>query len=74
MKVNKEDYRGDYGEISLTPESLDDLWHLKYIIEPGDRVFAMTFRAVESAVADKIRPDKVEKRLVRLGVLVESLE
>ena len=74
MKVNKEEYRGDYGEISLTPESLDDLWHLKYIIEPGDKVFAMTFRAVESAVADKIRPDKVEKRLVRLGVLVESLE
>jgi protein pelota len=73
MKVNKEDLRGDYGEISLTPESLDDLWHLKYIIEPSDQVFSMTYRAVDS-VADKIRPDKVEKRLVRLGVQVETVE
>jgi putative translation factor pelota len=73
MKVNKEEYRGDYGEISLTPESLDDLWHLKYIIEPGDKVFSMTYRAIDS-VSDKIRPDKVEKKLVRLGVNVESVE
>lgn len=73
MKVNKEDLRGDFGEISLMPESLDDLWHLKYIIEPGDKVFSMTYRAVDS-IADKIRPDKVEKRLVRLGVHVESVE
>jgi protein pelota len=73
MKVNKEELRGDYGEISLTPESLDDLWHLKYIIEPGDRVFSMTFRAVDS-ISDKIRPDKVEKKLVRLGVNAESVE
>jgi protein pelota len=73
MKVNKEELRGDFGEISLTPESLDDLWHLKYIIEPGDQVFSMTYRAVDS-IADKIRPDKVEKRLVRLGVQVETVE
>jgi protein pelota len=73
MKVNKEELRGEFGEISLTPESLDDLWHLKYIVEPGDRVFSMTFRAVDS-LADKIRPDKVEKKLVRLGVRVESAE
>jgi len=73
MKVNKEEYRGDFGEISMTPESLDDLWHLKYIVEPGDTVFSMTFRAVDS-VSDKIRPDKVEKKLIRLGVKVESVE
>ncbi len=73
MKVNKEELRGDFGEISLTPESLDDLWHLKYIVEPGDKVFSMTYRAVDS-IADKIRPDKVEKRLVRLGVQVETVE
>lgn len=73
MKVNRQELREDYGEISLTPESLDDLWHLKYIIEPNDRVFSMTFRAVES-VTDKIRPDKAEKKLVRLGIQVESVE
>ncbi|HUL62169.1 MAG TPA: mRNA surveillance protein Pelota, partial [Methanocella sp.] len=73
MKVNKEELRGDFGEISLTPESLDDLWHLKYIVEPGDTVFSVTFRAVDS-VSDKIRPDKVEKKPIRLGVKVESVE
>ncbi|HEY3422814.1 MAG TPA: mRNA surveillance protein pelota [Methanocellaceae archaeon] len=73
MKVNKEELKGDYGEISLTPESLDDLWHLKYIVEPRDMVFSMTYRAVESA-PDKIRPEKMEKRLVRLGVHVETVE
>lgn len=73
MKVNKEDLRGDYGEISLTPESLDDLWHLKYIIEPGDMVFSLTFRVVDTAT-DKLRPEKMDKRPVRLGVRVESVE
>ncbi|MCD1294820.1 mRNA surveillance protein pelota [Methanocella sp. CWC-04] len=73
MKVNKQELKGHQGEISLTPESLDDLWHLKYIIEPHDLVFAMTFRAVD-AVSDKIRPDKIEKKLVRLGVDVETVE
>lgn len=73
MKVNKEELRGEYGEISLTPESLDDLWHLKYIVEPGDMVFSLTFRAVESAT-DKLRPEKMDKKLVRLGVRVETVE
>lgn len=73
MKVNKEELKGDYGEISLTPESLDDLWHLKYIIEPRDTVFSLTFRAVESGT-DKLRPEKMDKKLVRLGVRVESVE
>lgn len=74
MKVNKEELRGDYGEISLTPESLDDLWHLKYIVEPGDLVFSLTFRAVESAIGDKLRPEKMDKKPIRLGIRVESVE
>jgi protein pelota len=73
MKVNKEELRGDFGEISLTPESLDDLWHLKYIIEPGDMVFSLTFRVVDSAT-DKLRPEKMDKKPVRLGVRAESVE
>ena len=74
MKVNKEELRGDHGEISLTPESLDDLWHLKYIVEPGDLVFSLTWRAMESTSTDKLRPEKMDKRPVRLGVRVESVE
>lgn len=73
MRVLKENLRGDEGEITLLPESLDDLWHLKYLIEPGDLVFAMTHRKVQ-AVADKARPEKLERRPVRLGVRVEDIE
>jgi protein pelota len=73
MRVLKENLRGDEGEITLLPESLDDLWHLKYLIEPGDLVFALTHRKVQ-AIADKARPEKLERRPVRLGVRVEDIE
>ncbi|MDK2892573.1 mRNA surveillance protein pelota [Methanohalophilus sp.] len=73
MRVLKKNLKGNEGEITLVPQTLDDLWHLKYIIEPGDLVFALTKRKVDSAT-DKLRPEKSEKKTVRLGILVESLE
>lgn len=74
MRVTKRDLKHNReGEISLTPETLDDLWHLKYIIEKGDLVFSLTKRKADSA-ADKLRPEKAEKKTVRLGVRVEDVE
>lgn len=73
MKILKKELRLYEGEISLVAESLDDLWHLKYIIEPGDTVFGITKRRVEGAT-DKLRPEKAEKKTVRLGIEVEKLE
>jgi protein pelota len=73
MKAEYGELRGGYGEIRLFPESIDDLWHLQHLIGPGDLVFATTFRSVDAAT-DKIRPEKVEKRPVRLGVRVERVE
>jgi protein pelota len=73
VRVNKKSLKGKEGEISLTPENLDDLWHLKYIIEPGDLVFSLTKRRVEGA-SDKLRPEKTEKRPMRLGVRIEKIE
>ncbi len=61
------------GEITVMPESTDDLWHLRYVIEPGDLVYSSTFRRVEEST-DKIRPDKTEKKRVRLGIRVEGVE
>jgi len=39
MRVLKKDLRGEEGEIALLPESLDDLWHLRHLVEgrPGIR-------------------------------------
>jgi len=73
MKADISSLRGAFGEIVLFPESVDDLWHLSHLVGPGDLVFADTFRAPESS-ADKIRPEKLEKRLVRLGIRVEKVE
>ncbi len=71
MKVVEERLKDDEGEIKLVPETLDDLWHLKYIIEPGDVVFSLTKRISESS--DKLRSDK-EKVTVRLGIKAEKVE
>jgi len=73
MKAEFSEMKDNYGEIRLLPESIDDLWHLQHLVSSGDLVFATTFRSVDSA-SDKIRPEKVEKRPVRLGVRVEKVE
>ncbi|MBC7115200.1 MAG: mRNA surveillance protein pelota [Archaeoglobi archaeon] len=73
MRVIKRNLKGREGEITLLPESLDDLWHLKFLVERGDLVYAQTLRKVESAT-DKIRPESVEKKPVRLGIRVEKVE
>jgi protein pelota len=73
MKAEYGEMKCGYGEIRLFPESIDDLWHLRHLTAPGDLVFATTFRSVDAAT-DKIRPEKVEKRPVRLGVRIERIE
>lgn len=73
MRVTKRNLKGREGEISLVPETLDDLWHLKYIIEKGDIIFALTRRKADSDT-DKLRPEKAEKKTTRLGIKVETLE
>jgi len=66
-------YRGklDRGEVTLTPESLTDLWHLYNIIVKGDNVYARTFRRIRSP-DETLRADKGEKIPVYLGVNVED--
>jgi len=73
MKAEFGELKDRYGEIRLFPESIDDLWHLRHLISPGDLVFATTFRSADT-VSDKIRPEKAEKRPVRLGIRVERVE
>ena len=72
-KLKKRGEKRKIGEISLIPESLDDLWHLKHIIEAGDLVYSLTYRRLEG-VTDKIRPVKTEKKPLRLGIRTESIE
>ncbi len=71
MRILEENLKGRGGEIKVVPENIDDLWHLRFIIEKGDRVYALTKRTVSSD--DKIRSDK-ERITVRLGIEVEKVE
>ena len=73
MKAEYGDLQKSCGEIRLFPETIDDIWHLDHLIYPGDLVFATTFRTVDVA-SDKIRPEKAEKKPVRLGIRVEKVE
>jgi len=71
VQIIEENLRDHEGEIKLIPENLEDLWHLKFIIEKGDVVFSLTKRATQSD--DKLRGDK-ELITVRIGVEVEKVE
>lgn len=71
MQILEEKLRDHEGEIRIVPETLEDLWHLRFIIEKGDIVFSITKRASHSD--DKLRGDK-ELITVRLGVEVEKVE
>ncbi|MCS7143600.1 MAG: mRNA surveillance protein pelota [Archaeoglobaceae archaeon] len=71
MQILEEKLKDHEGEIKLIPENLEDLWHLRFIIEKGDLVFSLTKRASHSD--DKLRGDK-ELITVRIGVEVEKLE
>jgi protein pelota len=73
MKAERGELQRSCGEIRLFPESIDDLWHLEHLVGPGDLVFATTLRTVEGET-DKIRPEKLEKKPVRLGIRVERVE
>ncbi|MCD6207390.1 MAG: mRNA surveillance protein pelota [Methanosarcinales archaeon] len=73
MKVRERRLKNQNGAIELVPESLDDLWHLKYVIEDGDMLGAFTKRRVEGAT-DKIRPDAAEKRSTHLTIEVAGME
>jgi protein pelota len=73
MKAEQGEMQRSIGEIRLFPESIDDLWHLSHLVGPGDLVFATTLRTVETP-PDKIRPEKPEKRPVRLGIRVVKVE
>lgn len=63
------------GEIKLVAENLDDIWHLYNIIQPDDRIRAVTFRTAEDHGGDdRIRATKTEKKRMTLTIHVEKVE
>ncbi|MBI5000361.1 MAG: mRNA surveillance protein pelota [Euryarchaeota archaeon] len=62
-----------HGVVKLLTHTMDDLWHLYNLVLHGDMARAMTFRRGEEA-GDKLRPERAEKKRMRLGVRVERVE
>ena len=45
--ADRETAEGGRERITVVPESLDDLWHLTYVLEPGDAVSGDTTRRIQ---------------------------
>ena len=65
MRIVRMDRKNN--EISVIPETLDDLWHLERIVEPGDFAESRTFRSVKMGDAE-------ERKSVFIRVKVEKVE
>jgi protein pelota len=62
------------GIIELLPETLDDLWHLSHIIEPGDLISARTTRRIQDSTGERLRSDRGIKKTFFMGIRVESIK
>ena len=61
------------GTIELLPETLDDLWHLSHLIEPGDFLSARTTRRIQDTTGERLRSDRGIKKTFFMGIRVESI-
>jgi protein pelota len=59
--------------VTLVPETLDDLWHLTYVIEPGDRVAGDTTRRIQRD-DEQLRDTGGEREHMWVEIAVEDVE
>ena len=64
---------GDRERVDLVPESLDDLWHLQHVVEPGDMVSGDTTRRIQRA-DDMTRDTGGEREHLWVAIGAESIE
>ncbi len=67
MKLGKQDPK--VGEIRLTPENTEDLWHIERLLGAGDTVIARTWRRYKA-----VEGDAGEKKAVTMRLAVEKVE
>lgn len=73
MKIIKKEIKKKCGFIEIIIETIEDMWHLQYILEEDDIVQSLTKRKPETNV-DKIRPEKLEKVNIYLGIRINKIE
>ena len=70
---SRQSVEGGRERITVVPESLDDLWHLSYVLEPGDLVAGDTTRRIQRA-DDQMRDTGGEREHMHVTIEVESVE
>ena len=70
---SRQRVEGGRERITLVPESLDDLWHLTYVLEPGDLVSGDTTRRIQRA-DDQMRDTGGEREHMHVTLEVEDSE
>ncbi|MFH0714112.1 MAG: mRNA surveillance protein pelota [Candidatus Micrarchaeota archaeon] len=70
MKIRHFD-KGE-GELKVEPQSLEDLWYLMKIVEPGDKAKGHSFRLWKPQ--DALRPGAAERKPVKIEIRVEKVE
>ncbi|MCX6767816.1 MAG: mRNA surveillance protein pelota [Candidatus Micrarchaeota archaeon] len=60
------------GVLKVEPQSLEDLWYLKKIIDEGDLVRGRSWRRFKTG--DKLRPEAGEKKAINVEVRVSAVE
>ncbi|MFB6094043.1 MAG: mRNA surveillance protein pelota [Halanaeroarchaeum sp.] len=74
MHVSDRERREGGGlAITLVPESLDDLWHLSYVLEPGDRVSGDTHRRIQRD-DERLRDTGGEREHMHVTLAVDDVE
>lgn len=69
----REAREGGREKVTLVPESLDDLWHLAYVLEPGDTVSGDTTRRIQRA-DDQMRDTGGQREPMWIALDVEEVE
>jgi len=67
--------RGEEGRerVTLVPENVDDLWHLSYVLEPGDLVEGDTTRRIQRN-EENLRDTGGEREHLHVTLSVEDVE
>jgi protein pelota len=74
MRIEDRQQReGGRERLTLVPESLDDLWHLSHVVEPGDRVAGDTTRRIQRD-DDQLRDTGGEREHLWVEIDVENVE
>ena len=71
--ADRQQVDGGKERVTLVPETVDDLWHISHVIEPGDRVAGDTTRRIQRD-DDQLRDTGGEREHLWVELSVDDVE